>query len=295
MLVGIAAQHYSGGPVRTEQRGGGEEGAATKVDNRVEGGLRTGGARTSRHAPTSIPTSFQSTPVPTNKCVVVVLQGARGGAALVSCTFRPPAAGDPAPGTCTSGWPPPRVREQTGLATLGQGPGDAPRQEHGLRKTVKGRQATIGHVRPSTRLRGGGCGASNASNVTATDGVLTVCVTTPLPPAPNAPAGSTDSGSKDVTEPAFELSTPMLTMPFPILKDQGRIFKSTKEWRTEALEKGWLVVHAKVEGGTGKVVNGVLDGTLVITSEGKVVIFLSHTCTRAARTPPTAGAPVEVF
>ena len=95
--------------------------------------------------------------------------------------------------------------------------------------------------------------------------------------------------------PHFELSTPMLTMPFHILKDQGRIFKSTKEWRTEALEMGWLVVHAEVEGGTGKVVNGVLDGTLVITSEGKVVIFLSHTCTRAARTPPTAGAPVEVF
>ena len=89
--------------------------------------------------------------------------------------------------------------------------------------------------------------------------------------------------------PEFELTTPMLTMPFLILKEQGRISKSTKQWRTKALEKGWLVVHAKVEGGTGKVVDGVLDGTLVITSEGKVVIFLSHTCTRAASTPPTAA------
>ena len=321
MLVGIAAQHYSGGPVRTEQRGGGEEGAATKVDNRVEGGLRTGGARTSRHAPTSIPTSFQSTPVPTNKCVVVVLQGARGGAALVSCTFRPPAAGDPAPGTCTSGWPPPRVREQTGLATLGQGPG-APPQEHRLHKTIKTSKGPRGSEvkvlpeprrRVCARLFGGGAAGSvqvdkeaarralgadfdeQAFDAKATDGVLTVCVTTPRPPAPNVPAGSTASGSEDVTEPAFELSTPMLTMPFPILKDQGRIFKSTKEWRTEALEKGWLVVHAKVEGGTGKVVDGVLDGTLVITSEGKVVIFLSHTCTRTASAPSQSPhAPVEV-
>ena len=160
------------------------------------------------------------------------------------------------------------------------------------------------------RLFGGGAGGSllvdketarravgqsfdeEAFDAAAMDGVLKVDVTVQRS---NAPAGSTASASNDVTEPAFELSTPMLTMPFPILKDQGRIFKSTKEWRTEALQKGWLVVHAKVEGGTGKVVDGVLDGTLVITSEGKVVIFLSHTCTRAARTPPTAGAPVEVF
>ena len=83
----------------------------------------------------------------------------------------------------------------------------------------------------------------------------------------------------------------MLTMPFPIFKDQGRICKSTKEWRTEALKKGWLVVHAKVVGGTGKVVNDELDGTLVITSEGKTVIFLSHTCTRAASTPTLLRAP----
>jgi hypothetical protein len=109
---------------------------------------------------------------------------------------------------------------------------------------------------------------------------------------PAAPQGQGQRASSvEHGTPNFELSTPMLTMPFLIFKDQGRICKSTKEWRTEALKKGWLVVYAKVEGGSGKVVDGVLDGTLVITREGKVVIFLSHTCTRAASTPTLPHAP----
>ena len=56
---------------------------------------------------------------------------------------------------------------------------------------------------------------------------------------------------------AFEETTPMLVMPFEQFKAQGRIFKSTKAWREEALQKQWLVVYDE--------------------SSGKVVIFVSHT------------------
>ena len=41
----------------------------------------------------------------------------------------------------------------------------------------------------------------------------------------------------------FELTTPMLVMPFGIFKAQGRIMKSTKAWRDEALAAGSLVEH----------------------------------------------------
>ena len=58
--------------------------------------------------------------------------------------------------------------------------------------------------------------------------------------------------------PAFELSTPMLVMPFLSFRAQGRICKSTKAWREEALQKQWLVVYDE--------------------SSGMVVIFVSHTC-----------------
>ena len=65
-----------------------------------------------------------------------------------------------------------------------------------------------------------------------------------------APASSTGAQM-------FEETTPMLVMPFEQFKAQGRIFKSTKAWREEALEKQWLVVYDE--------------------SSGKVVIFVSHT------------------
>ena len=58
-------------------------------------------------------------------------------------------------------------------------------------------------------------------------------------------------------KPEFESTTPMLVMPFEQFKAQGRIFKSTKVWREEALQKQWLVVYDE--------------------SSGKVVIFVSHT------------------
>ena len=57
--------------------------------------------------------------------------------------------------------------------------------------------------------------------------------------------------------PELEYSTPMLVMPFEHFKAQGRICKSTKAWREEAFEKGWLVEY---------------DEAL-----GWVVIFVSHT------------------
>ena len=56
---------------------------------------------------------------------------------------------------------------------------------------------------------------------------------------------------------AFEETTPMLVMSFKQFKAQGRICKSIKAWREEAMEKQWLVVYDK--------------------SSGMVVIFVSHT------------------
>ena len=67
--------------------------------------------------------------------------------------------------------------------------------------------------------------------------------------------------AKELVDPVdaidFELSTPMLVMPFLCFKEQGRIYKSTKKWRDEALSKGWLVTYDK--------------------ASGKIVIFVSHT------------------
>jgi hypothetical protein len=55
----------------------------------------------------------------------------------------------------------------------------------------------------------------------------------------------------------FEQTTPMLVMPFSVFKAQGRIMKSVKVWRDQALAAGSLVVHEE--------------------GSGKVVIFVSHT------------------
>jgi len=55
----------------------------------------------------------------------------------------------------------------------------------------------------------------------------------------------------------FEYSIPMLLMPFLRFKEQGRIYKSTKTWRDEALSKGWLVEYDE--------------------ASGQIVIFVSHT------------------
>jgi hypothetical protein len=55
----------------------------------------------------------------------------------------------------------------------------------------------------------------------------------------------------------FELLTPMLVMPFSVFKAQGRIMKSTKVWRDQALAAGSLVEHEE--------------------GSGKTVIFVSHT------------------
>ena len=46
--------------------------------------------------------------------------------------------------------------------------------------------------------------------------------------------------------PAFELSTPMLVMPFLFFRAQRRICKSTKPWRDKALADGSLLAYAKL-------------------------------------------------
>ena len=51
---------------------------------------------------------------------------------------------------------------------------------------------------------------------------------------------------QDVRKPAavdFELLTPMLVMPFKQFKRQGRIAKSTVDWRKEAFAHNWLVQY----------------------------------------------------
>ena len=77
----------------------------------------------------------------------------------------------------------------------------------------------------------------------------------------------------------FEMTTPMLVMPFGVFKAQGRIMKSTKAWRDEALAAGSLVVHEE--------------------GSGKIVIFISHTwwdrsftdATNDPNNPYDKGAP----
>ena len=70
-------------------------------------------------------------------------------------------------------------------------------------------------------------------------------------------AGSGKAPASSTGAQMFEETTPMLVMPFPIFLAQGRIMKSTKAWREEALAKQWLVEYDE--------------------SSGKVVIFVSHT------------------
>ena len=77
-----------------------------------------------------------------------------------------------------------------------------------------------------------------------------------------------DHANDPVATLDFELSTAMLVMPFEHFKKQGRIVKSTKTWRDEALSNGWLVAFE--------------EGT------GKVAIFISHTYARAL--PPLRPA-----
>ena len=77
----------------------------------------------------------------------------------------------------------------------------------------------------------------------------------------------------------FELTTPMLVMPFGVFKAQGRIMKSTKAWRDEALAAGSLVKHEE--------------------GSGQIVIFISHTwwdrsftdATNDPNNPYDVGAP----
>ena len=54
----------------------------------------------------------------------------------------------------------------------------------------------------------------------------------------------------------FEQHTPMLVMPLRKFKEQGRIMKSTKEWREKVLDRDLIVYE---------------EGS------GKIVIFISHT------------------
>ena len=75
----------------------------------------------------------------------------------------------------------------------------------------------------------------------------------------------------DQPPPKFEQLTPMLVMPFTQFKAQGRIMKSTKVWRDEALATGALVMWWEQKGGD------------------KIVIFISHTWwDRGVRTRPAS-------
>ena len=82
--------------------------------------------------------------------------------------------------------------------------------------------------------------------------------------------GSTLVGErKDSSLPAFPSLTAMLVMPFRRFRAQGRIIKSVKSWRDEALAKGWLVEFKE--------------------GSGKVAIFISHTYARALPPPRPAN------
>ena len=79
----------------------------------------------------------------------------------------------------------------------------------------------------------------------------------------------------DQPPPKFEQLTPMLVMPFTQFKAQGRIMKSTKVWRDEALATGALVMWWEQKGGD------------------KIVIFISHTWwDRGVKDETRADVPV---
>ena len=78
-------------------------------------------------------------------------------------------------------------------------------------------------------------------------------------------------------EPEFELSTPMVVVPFNTFKANGRILKSLKPYRDEAFKDGKLIEYAKVVNGTGKIKpNGSLDGKLELSKQDLITIFISH-------------------
>ena len=109
-----------------------------------------------------------------------------------------------------------------------------------------------------------------------------------LEPAPTAPLKyeTVELDASDVAVPHFEMSTPMLVMPFVRFKQQGRIFKSVAAWRTEAFRNGWLLEYARVVGGTGKLVGGKLNGTLEVAAR-KISIFSSHTVRQTQNPQPS--------
>jgi len=143
------------------------------------------------------------------------------------------------------------------------------------------RPSVLGWLFGGASAAGGDGGAPAPAAPAAADTCGDAALAQPAPQAeagpPSAPAARRrGSLLAEGPLPAFEMSTPMLVMPFLTFKEQGRIFKSVQSWRDKALAAGSLVVHAKVERGTGKIVEGKLDGRLVV-EEGQVAIFLSHT------------------
>ena len=121
------------------------------------------------------------------------------------------------------------------------------------------------------RVRGGGCGGSKPQ-----DGGV------PSASGPGQPAPAQAQLARQIAADsfAFELTTAMLVMGFDDFEAQERIFKNTAKWRAEVLKEdntGKLKKYAQVKGGSGKVVDGRLDGEVEILLEGKVAIFISHT------------------
>ena len=121
-----------------------------------------------------------------------------------------------------------------------------------------------------------GCAASSPAQV-AKDRKATAEFERQLAKARAAQAANTNAALSFGQQ--FELTTPMLVMPFGVFKAQGRIMKSTKAWRDEALAAGSLVEHEE--------------------GSGQIVIFISHTwwdrsftdATNDPNNPYDVGAP----
>ncbi len=65
--------------------------------------------------------------------------------------------------------------------------------------------------------------------------------------------------------PEFDCPAPMLVMPLRQFQAQGRIVKSTKAWREEAMEKKWLIEYKE--------------------GSGKIAIYVSHMCAHTIACP----------
>jgi len=85
---------------------------------------------------------------------------------------------------------------------------------------------------------------SKQSNGATDDGSLTVALSELRGSSSRRNSRRLSDNASQVSANVFPVFTPMLVMPFEHFQTQGRIVKSTAEWRLSAVEKGSLVEYS---------------------------------------------------